>query len=174
MRKLPPVAADPIHLEFLPEISTHRGKLRSGVPGGTTVHAASYPRRRRLVLDKALLADGPEFARILVHELFHFAWFHLGNARRRSYEDLLCAEHKRRARGELGWSAELRREALRPRDIDERTVRWREYVCESFCDTAAWLYAGLRGHPEWTLAQRYRKMRAEWFAALIEAGPLVL
>jgi hypothetical protein len=158
-------------VEFLPEISTHRGKLRSGVPGGTAVHAASYPRHRRLVLDPALLSDPPELGRILVHELFHFAWFRLGNARRWSYEHVLDTE---RARGELGWSAEMRRRALQRRDIEERTNRWREYVCESFCDTAAWLYAGLQRHPEWTLIPRYRERRADWFRALTESGPLVL
>ncbi len=53
-----------------------------------------------------------ELARILVHELFHFAWVRLGNPARRSYEALVREEWKRRARGELGWSAESRKRAL--------------------------------------------------------------
>ena len=31
------------------------------------------------------------------------------------------------------------------RDIAGRTRHWREYCCESFCDTAAWLYSGSNG-----------------------------
>ena len=40
---------------------------------------------------------------------------------------------------------------------------WRDYLCESFCDTAAWIYSGVRRHPEYTLAARHRDRRAEWF-----------
>jgi hypothetical protein len=44
-----------------------------------------------------------------------------------------------------------------------RTRRWREYCCESFCDTAAWMYSGVRSHPEFTLAPRFRARRRLWF-----------
>ena len=37
-------------------------------------------------------------------------------------------------------------------DVRRRTPAWRRYVCESFCDTSAWLCAGLRPHDEYTLA----------------------
>ena len=40
----------------------------------------------------------------------------------------------------------------------------REYCCESFCDTAAWLYAGAASHAEFTLALRFRRRRQAWFA----------
>src|ERR1035441_9078694 len=56
-----------------------------------------------------------------------------------------------RAGGELSVSAEWRKRALRAADIDGRTRRWREYCCESFCDTAAWLYSARELHEEFTL-----------------------
>jgi hypothetical protein len=77
---------------------------------------------------------------------------------------------KHHARGELGWFAESRKSALpytAPRaSYDPQLcslIQWREYLCESFCDTAAWLYSGVRRHGEFTLRGRYRKRRAEWF-----------
>jgi len=38
-----------------------------------------------------------------------------------------------------------------------------DYVCESFCDTAAWLYAGVHHSPDFTLAARWRNFRRSWF-----------
>jgi hypothetical protein len=127
------------------------------------VHAGAFIRERRIAFDAALAADPQEFARIFVHEIFHFAWLRLGNPRRRSYEALLHDEMLRRARGELGWSAEWRKRALAPRDAGRRSRRWREYVCESFCDTAAWMFSGVSAHPEYTLAHRFREHRRQWF-----------
>jgi hypothetical protein len=80
---------------------------------------------------------------------------------------VLAAELRAGARGELGWSAEWRKRALAPADLAARTRRWREYCCESFCDTAAWLFAGLPGHSEFTLAGRWRERRRRWF---LESG----
>ena len=37
---------------------------------GAPAHAATYLRDRRMVIEEALMADGDEFARIFVHELF--------------------------------------------------------------------------------------------------------
>ena len=45
---------------------------------------------------------------------------------------------------------------------------WREYLCESFCDTAAWLYGDVRKHEEFTLAARFRQRRAGWFKAAFD------
>jgi hypothetical protein len=116
------------------------------------------------VLDTELERQPKELARILVHELFHFAWARLGNAARRSYEALILEELSRHARGELGWSSESRKRLLLRSDAPYAgSTRWREYVCESFCDTAAWMYSGLREHPEFTLARRHRQYRAFWF-----------
>jgi hypothetical protein len=130
---------------------------------GAPAHAATYLRKRRMVIEEALMADPDEFARIFVHELFHFVWLRLGNAKRRGYEQVVRQEWSRGVRGELGWSAEWRKQELTRRDSADRTRRWREYCCESFCDTAAWLYAGVRGHAEFTLAKPARVARDRWF-----------
>lgn len=128
------------------------------------MHAGAFLRERRIAFDAALAADPREFARIFVHELFHFVWLRLGNPRRLGYEGLLRQEMRDGARGELGWSAEWRKRALAPQDAARRTRRWREYVCESFCDTAAWIFSGVEEHAEYTLALRFRRRRRHWFA----------
>jgi len=128
------------------------------------VHAGAFVRERRIAFDCA----AAEFPRIFVHELFHFAWLRAGNRVRRSYEEVLRGEHRAGARGELGWSAEWRKRALRADDLARRSRRWREYCAESFCDTAAWLYSGTRRHPEFTLARRHRDFRQQWFIETIE------
>jgi hypothetical protein len=113
-----------------------------------------------MVLDTELRADRQELARIFVHELFHFVWVRLGNARRQSYHELLRAELAVRAPGELGWSAET----TKSRWCRERKPRaWRAYVLESFCDTAAFLYSGCKRHEEFTLAGRWCRKRTQWF-----------
>ena len=133
---------------------------------GQEVHAATYIRKRRMVLDRALLKNAAELRRILIHELFHFAWVRLGNARRAGYEAVVRREMEERGRGELGWSAEMRKRRLPAGE----GRRWREYVCESFCDTGAWLYAGVKRHDEYTLAARFRTKRAAWFARALGGG----
>jgi hypothetical protein len=150
---LPHIAGDPVRLEIRRELADRRGP----------VHAGAFIRERRIVFDADLAADPREFARIFVHELFHFVWLRLGNPRRWAYEALLREEMRGRARGELGWSAEWRKRALAARDARRRTRRWREYACESFCDTAAWMFSGLPSHPEYTLARRFRERRRQWF-----------
>ncbi|HEY1184011.1 MAG TPA: hypothetical protein VGE89_07490, partial [Bryobacteraceae bacterium] len=102
--------------------------------------------------------------RVFVHEWFHFVWRRAGNPLRRDFEALLAAERRAGARGELGWSAEWRKRALTAQEVRVRSRRWREYCCESFCDTAAWLYAGAAKHAEFTLALRFRRRRQAWFA----------
>jgi len=152
---IPRVAGRPVRVEF-------RKTLLDGA--GSPAHAATYLRQRRMVIEEALMADPEDFARIFVHELFHFVWLRLGNARRRSYERLVAGELGRSALGELGWSAEWRKGKLVRRDRTARTRRWREYCCESFCDTAASVYAGVERHEEFTLATRLRAARRKWFA----------
>jgi len=144
-------------------LRAHRGKLLTGEGPGVAVHAGSFLRKREIVLDAGLLASPGEFARILLHEIYHFVWVRLGNAARLSYEALLLEEIKRGARGELGWSAELRKQPLSANDWRRRTRRWREYVSESFSDTAAWLYSGSGPHDEFTLPQAWRRRRSRWF-----------
>jgi hypothetical protein len=160
----PKVRGLPIEITFLPELKARRGKLLSGkTERGREVHAGSFLRQRRIVLDAALKTRPRELARILTHELFHFAWLHLGNPQRRRFEDLLQAEIRRRVRGELGWSAERMKTRLSRADRVRRTRAWREYVCESFCDSAAWLLAGRGGNEEFTLPSAARRARRAWF-----------
>jgi hypothetical protein len=131
------------------------------------VHAGSFLRRRKMTLDTALLGNQPELRRILIHELFHFVWLRLGNARRREWEERLREEMKQGARGELGWSSAMRKELLSRRDWRVRSRRWREYICESFCDTAAWQYGGDAAHEEFTLGVAASRRRAESFQSLM-------
>src|SRR5712671_3618654 len=141
----PEVCGFPIRISFLPALRSHRGNLLSGnTASGKEVHGGSFLRQRRIVLDAALKKQPAELTRILTHELFHFAWLRLGNPKRRSYEDLVRGEIAKRVKGELGWSAESAKAALTRGDTLRRTRRWREYVCESFCDSGAWLLAGAR------------------------------
>lgn len=162
-------------LRFVPALTADRRRLYSNRKRGEPVHAASYIRKRRIVLDRELARQPKELARILVHELFHFAWVRLGNPARRSYEALVREEWRQRARGELGWSAESRkREFGRRPPGGHHAPDWREYICESFCDTGAFLYSGVRRHPEYTLAARHRNRRAEWFRAVFEHGAIAI
>src|SRR5882724_8135939 len=102
---------------------------------GSHLAGASIP-RRLILLDVAVLARRGEFERILMHELFHFAWVRLSNGNRVAWEQLLASELRDRVKGELGWSAEWRKETLTLADARLRTPRWRRYACESFCDSA--------------------------------------
>ena len=150
-----------VSLRFAPQLHAHRGRLRSGEGPGDVVHAATFLRSRRMVLASELLDDTAELHRIFVHELFHFAWPRLGNPRRRRWEALILEELRRRARGELGWSAEWRKQKLAGRTGSRL---WRDYLAESFCDTAAWLWSGAGHHAEHTLAHGHRARRRHWFA----------
>ncbi len=68
-----------------------------------------------------------------------------------------------RARGELGESSHVRKAKL-----VAGANCWKEYVCESFCDTAAWLYSGVRQHEEFKLADRWKNWRKNWFHEVFE------
>lgn len=150
-RSFPELYGKPVEVQFLPDMK-HYG----------VVHAGSFLPQRRILLESCLRRQPRELARIFVHELFHFAWVRLGNPLRRSWEELLHRELRLRAAGELGWSAEWRKRALTLRDRAVRSRRWRDYACESFCDTAAWRFSGVRHHPEYTLAAAFRERRADW------------
>lgn len=129
---------------------------------GNPAHAATYIRQRLILLDRELLRNPREHGRILAHELFHFVWVRLGNPRRRSWETLLRREWRAGTRGESGWSAEWRKAELTRGDVSRRAGKWREYCCESFCDTAAWLETGSRR--EVTLPPECLAARRAWFA----------
>ena len=170
MDRLPPLEGQPVRLRLIPELRVYRRRLGRGPGPGTAVHAGSDLRRRITFLDQSLVADRAELVRILYHEIFHYAWVRLSNGQRHDYEAILARELHRRARGELGWSAELRKRKLAAGDVCHRSRRWREYVCESFCDTAAWIYAGRPAHPEATLAPGFQAARIEWFRGFPRPG----
>ena len=147
--RLPVVSGQPIRIQTRHGLRDRRGDI----------HGAAFLRARQMAFD----CTPEEFPRIFVHELFHFVWLRSGNPLRRSFEDLLRREWRAEYPGELGWSAEWRKRELRPSDVRSRGRRWREYCCESFCDTAAWIYSGVHRHQEFTLAAAPRKARREWF-----------
>ncbi|HYV63104.1 MAG TPA: hypothetical protein VE958_10545 [Bryobacteraceae bacterium] len=158
---LPPLSGYPIRVELRRSLGPHL--------------AATHIPRRRILLDSELLAQPGEFERILVHEIFHFAWVRLSNQTRRSWEGVLAAEIAARAPGELGWSSEWRKDKLTRADVRRRTPAWRRYVCESFCDTSAWLCAGLSRHGEYTLSSGPRSIRRRWFAGhLLDRLPILV
>jgi hypothetical protein len=158
LERLPSMRGAAIRLHSVKDLRDERGP----------VHAAAFLRERRIAFD----CSPAEFPRIFVHELFHFVWVRAGNPMRWRYERLLREERSGGARGELGWSAEWRKRALAAADVKRRSRRWREYCCESFCDTSAWLYSGTRRHPEFTLAAKWRRRRDAWFRRELGAGPL--
>jgi hypothetical protein len=158
LRRLPPLAGETIRIVEAAGLRDRHGP----------VHAGSFVRERRIACN----CSAREFPRVLCHELFHFVWVRAGNTVRRNYETVLAGEWRAGACGELGWSSEWRRERLTAADVASRSRRWRDYCCESFCDTAAWLYCGRRRHPEFTLAEGLRLERGRWFAETLEGGLL--
>jgi hypothetical protein len=107
------------------------------------------------------LLNSADLPTILVHEIFHFVWARLGNPKRAAYSALLEAERRGRARGELGESAAVKKHSA---------GSTRDYVCESFCDTAAWFYGrSVKRHV--TLGQRWRTRRKAWFESTF-SGPV--
>jgi hypothetical protein len=143
---LPPLSGRPIRVELRDTLGPH--------------HASTSIPLRLILLDRGLLQKQGEFDRILIHEIFHFAWVRLSNAARRDWEKLLNSEHEP---GELGWSAEWRKLKLKSDDAPLRSPKWKRYARESFCDSAAWLFAGLKRHDEFTLAASSRRARKKWF-----------
>lgn len=158
---------------MLPELSGRTVEIRLRESLGPHL-ASTFIRRRLILLDSEVLARRGDFERILVHELFHFAWVRLSNAVRWDWERTLTRELEEGVRGELGWSAERRKMLLGRADAKRRSPAWRLYACESFCDTAAWRFAGLNAHDEFTLAMPSRRVRRRWFENNIELGPVLI
>jgi hypothetical protein len=171
-RRLPQLSGRQIHVSFKPSLTAHRGKLLSKAMKGDAVYAGSFLRKRRIVMDDDMLRTPRILERIFVHEVFHFVWLRLGPRVRASYELLVSAELDRAARGELGWSSESLKLKVTDSDRVERSRRWRDYICESFCDTAGWLFGSTRHYSEMTLARRYRDARRRWFEETLSARPL--
>jgi hypothetical protein len=137
---------------------------------GNPAHAATSIPLREIVLDPELKADPREHGRILLHEYLHFAWVRLGNPRRWAWEAHLASEWHAGVRGEAGWSAEWRKNQLTAADVNARTRRWREYCCESFCDTGACWKTEVMS--ENTLGRAVRRARGEWFSLQFEGRRL--
>jgi hypothetical protein len=156
LKQLPPLSGPAVDVHSAHGLRDRRGP----------VHAGCFLRQRRIVLD----CTRAEFPRIFVHEVFHFVWMKTGNPTRRAFERLVAAEWRAHIPGELGWSAEWRKMELTAADVRSRSLRWREYCCESFCDTAAWLYSGLARHPEFTLGARTARLRRIWFQGIESRG----
>lgn len=152
----------PIEITFQNELRAWRGHLSSGGAQGTPVHAGSFLRQRRIVLDAALQDNEAEFNRVVAHEILHFVWWKLGNSLRIQFEKLLDAEHAAAAPGEMGWSADWRKSKLHVTDRLCRSRRWREYCCESFCDTVSVLWSGIRKRSEITLPLPWKRKRRAW------------
>lgn len=164
-------------------VADHLGSARASVfinevsreekpPPANHLHAASFIPERYVVLHRNLFRRRVELGRILYHELGHFLWPRLGNPLRQGYDAMLRREFRGGARGELGFSAELRKEKLRAEGGPAGRRRrprgvWREYVCESFCDTAAYVLLGPERrarHSEYTLSRAARARRCRWLA----------
>lgn len=147
---------------MMPELCGAPVKVEIRATLGPHWAATSIP-RRLILLDRGVLQNQGDFERILIHEIFHFVWVRLSNARRREWEILLAAE---RSPGELGWSAEWRKLKLKPSDARMRSAKWRRYARESFCDSAAWAFAELKSHEEFTLPAALRRVRRAWLRKL--------
>ena len=168
--ELPELRGSPIRVYTLPKLTAHRGKLLSCHGHGIPVYAASFIRAREIVFETELLAEPRLLQLIAVHELFHFVWTRLSNSARHEFADLLRFELDSRARGELGESAVVKKSLLAAGPCSGESCLWRDYVCESFCDTAAWLYSGIELNPFFSLANRWKRKRAAWFEAAIGSG----
>jgi hypothetical protein len=154
---LPLLSGPPIRVELRNSLGPH--------------HAATSIPRRLILLDRGLLTKRGDFERILIHEIFHFAWVRLSNKTRRDWENILAVE---KTPGELGWSAEWRKLKLKPSDRRQRSPKWKRYARESFCDSAAWLFAGLKRHDEFTLPDASRRRRKAWFQNNLASRPIAI
>jgi hypothetical protein len=162
---LPLRTGDPIRVTVLPDLTAFRGKLLSAKDSGAPVHAASFIRQRRIVLETSLLSSCDILRFIFTHELFHFAWVRLANSHRRAFADLLSDEIQSGARGELGESSGVKKaQVLRRFPQPEESPAWKDYVCESFCDSAAALFSGAGRLPDSTLGKSWTVRRRRWFA----------
>jgi hypothetical protein len=153
-----------------PNLTAYRGKLLSNcLDKGTRVHAGGFLRKRRIVLESQLFGDDALLRLILTHELFHFVWPRLGNPLRTEFADLVREELDRKARGELGESAAVSKQNVLANCNSGATDRhFRHYVCEAFCDTGAFLYAGVSASEHFTLAPRWIARRQTWFQGAID------
>lgn len=165
------MTGNPIAVSTHPVLAAHRGRLllQESVRG-QAVYAAAFLRERKIILEAGLLSNAQCFQLILIHELFHFVWLRVANTARAEFNDLLLKEWSKRARGELGESSALKKERLREAVVTNGSRHWRDYVCESFCDTAAWLYGGTGDSALFTLGKGWMERRQAWFQSAAKSG----
>lgn len=161
--RLPALRGRRIHVRYRPRLTSWRGKLLSNALKGDAVYAGAFLTKRRIILEERMLKTPRVLERIFIHEIFHFVWSKLGNPLRLSFEQLLRDEFEQGAQGDLGWSAESLKLQLTQADIDNRTRRWKYYMCEAFCDTAGWVFGSARRYSEMTLPCLHRRARRKWF-----------
>ncbi len=140
-------------IRFASHLRAHRGKLEFGPGPGDEVFAASFLTRREIVFDESLLHHAPEFLNIFAHEIYHFVWRKLANADRTAWEALLKNE-KRPLHSGLSSRVAFERHRERP-----SAKKWKHYVCEAFCDSAAAMTT-----PQGKLSAR----RRAWLEALCQ------
>jgi hypothetical protein len=164
--RLPELTGYPIRVRFESQLTAHRGKLLRKQPErGAAVYGATFLRCREVVLDADLIRRPRLLQLILIHELLHFVWLRLGNKARRGFAELLVDEYAHRAKGELGESSAVKKSQLTHSDWVTNSKFWREYVCESFCDTGAWLYSNRNKDTPIKLGTRWKRRREMWFEA---------
>jgi hypothetical protein len=169
---MPPLRGERIHVSFRPSLTAWRGKLLSKSLKGDAVWAGCFLRKRQIVLEEQMLRTPRVLERIFVHEVFHFVWSKLRPSLREAYQNLILSELQRGARGELGWSAESMKTKLTEEDRLTCSRRWKDYLCESFCDTAGWMFGARRHYSEMTLAKTFRDGRRKWFRENLLHRPL--
>ena len=163
--RLPQLRGRTIDVCYRPELTAWRGQLLSRSHKGDAVYAGSFLRKRRIVLDEHMRKTPRLLERIFIHEVFHFIWSRLSVPVRESYEALIDREIERGATGELGWSAESMKLKLQDGDREERNRRWKDYLCESFCDSGGWCFGSAKQYAENTLPREYRALRRQWLRA---------
>ena len=168
---LPKLAGFAIFVCDAARLTACRGKLFSGDPKrGSPVYAATFVRERKIVLDTDLLRRPRLLRLIFLHELFHFVWVRLGNRKRHEFAAMLRRELENCARGEMGESSGVQKERVLNQGSGCSSQVWRDYACEAFCDTAAWLFAGKPRLPVGALTRPWRERRERWLLAACEDG----
>lgn len=170
--RLPALQGRKIEVSYRPELTAWRGQLLSRSHKGDAVYAGCFLRKRRIVLDDHIRTKPRVLERIFIHEVFHFIWSRLGAPLRESFEQLIENETQAGVSGELGWSAESMKLKLQPEDRLERNRRWKDYLCESFCDSGAWYFGTAKRYSENTLATEYRSHRRAWLRSNLLDRPL--
>ncbi|HYO82281.1 MAG TPA: hypothetical protein VES20_12830 [Bryobacteraceae bacterium] len=162
---MPELRGHTIRVRYRPRLTAWRGQLLSKSHKGDAVYAGCFLRKRQITLDASMLRTPRVLERIFIHEVFHFVWSKLDQATRRSWDALIRAEVKSSVRGELAWSAESMKNRVTAADMQQRSRRWKDYLCESFCDTAAWYFGTVRRYAENTLDRDTRDQRRAWVLA---------